>query len=126
MPLAEPLPLWSPIAGDPSVVFFGGPVGRGDALGLGEREGGIQVLDLHMDPAVMEPPVERVRIYSGHAGWGAGQLEDEIAAGAWVVVDAEPGDVMTDDPDRLWVDVLRRQGGRLAVVATFPVDPTLN
>jgi putative transcriptional regulator len=31
-----------------------------------------------------------------------------------------------DDPERLWHDVLRRQGGDLAFVATFPEDPSLN
>ena len=67
-----------------------------------------------------------MRVYAGYAGWTAGQLEDEIAAGAWVVVDAAPGDIMTEDPEGLWPEVLRRQGGGLAAVATFPDDPTLN
>ena len=126
MPLTEPLPVWSPLASEPAVVFFGGPVGKGAAIGLGESGGGVQTIDLHLEPESIEPPVERVRIYSGYAGWDPGQLEDEIEAGAWVVVDAEPGDVMTDDPEQLWPDVLRRQGGRLAAVATFPIDPSLN
>jgi putative transcriptional regulator len=126
MPLTEPLPRWSPLASEPAVIFFGGPVGKGDAIGLGESAEVVDTIDLHVEPASIDPPVERVRIYSGYAGWSEGQLEDEIAAGAWVIVDAEPGDVMTDDHDRLWPDVLRRQGGRLAAVATFPIDPALN
>ena len=126
MPLTEPLPRWSPLASEPAVVFFGGPVGKGDAIGLGETAEAVDTVDLHLEPDAIDPPVERVRIYSGYAGWGEGQLEDEISGGAWVVVDAEPGDVMTDDPEGLWPEVLRRQGGRLAAVATFPIDPALN
>ena len=30
------------------------------------------------------------------------------------------------DPQRLWQAVLRRQGGELALVSTYPDDPRLN
>jgi putative transcriptional regulator len=42
------------------------------------------------------------------------------------VLPAESEDAFMDDPERLWHDVLRRQGGDLAFVATFPEDPSLN
>ncbi len=38
----------------------------------------------------------------------------------------EPADAFIADPARLWPEVLRRQGGELALVATFPDDPVLN
>jgi putative transcriptional regulator len=41
-------------------------------------------------------------------------------------VPAVPGDVFIEDPEHLWQAVLRRQGGDLAFVATFPDDPSLN
>jgi putative transcriptional regulator len=53
-------------------------------------------------------------------------LEGEIAEGAWFVVDADPGDALTADPENLWEDVLRRQGGRLAMFALCPSDPSQN
>jgi len=53
-------------------------------------------------------------------------LESEIAAGAWYVLDAAPGDAMSADPTRLWRTVLRRQPGLLGAVGTFPSDPCLN
>ena len=56
----------------------------------------------------------------GYAGWGPGQLEDELADGAWIVVAARPSDVFTSAPDSLWSDVLRREGGALAIVALLP------
>ena len=65
-------------------------------------------------------------MFAGYAAWGSGQLEGEIEAGAWFVVDAEPADVMSQDPGQLWKRVLRRQGPRLAMVAAFPPDPSQN
>lgn len=59
-------------------------------------------------------------------GWGPGQLEDELGEGAWYVVESEPGDVSCPAPERLWREVLRRQRGDLAMVATYPDDPSLN
>ncbi len=67
-----------------------------------------------------------MRIFAGYAGWTAGQLENELREGAWYVVDSEPADTFHSDPSLLWRTVLRRQRGDLALVATFPDDPTLN
>ena len=69
---------------------------------------------------------QQIRLFAGYAGWAGGQLEHEIAEGAWFVVDADPDDALTDDPENLWEDVLRRQGGRLAMFALCPADPSQN
>jgi putative transcriptional regulator len=83
-------------------------------------------LDLEQDPDDLSLGVEAIRVFAGYAGWGPGQLEREIDAGAWFVVPARPEDVMSDNPESLWKRVLRRQGGELAVVSLFPSDPSLN
>ena len=41
-------------------------------------------------------------------------------------MEAEGRDAFDDDPQSLWVRVLRRQRDHLAFVATFPVDPEMN
>lgn len=84
------------------------------------------VLDLTEEPTTAVGVVERIRVFAGYAGWGAGQLEAEIAAQAWFVIDSRPQDVFSEQPERLWRDVLRRQLGQLAFVATYPPDPSLN
>ena len=145
--VAEVLPVWQPLATEPGVLFQGGPVALDSALGLalvpgeGEDEplgwrrvvGRLGLVDLDVPPEVLAAEVTRLRIFAGYAGWGAGQLEDELAEGAWYVVEArfgagvdDAGDPFSDAPEDLWRQVLRRQGGDLAMVSTYLDDPSLN
>ena len=59
-------------------------------------------------------------------GWDAGQLDDEIARGDWLVVPALPDDVLVSAGADLWGRVLRRQGMPQALLATCPADVTTN
>jgi putative transcriptional regulator len=136
--LGEAIPEWGEQAAEPQVVFVGGPVEPQSAICLARTpfDRGTEswqplfdrlgTLDLTRPPGEVGIPVERIRVFLGHAGWGAGQLEDEIAAGMWFVVDAEPSDAMSPAPATLWHDVLHRQGGMLAAVASFPIDLSIN
>jgi putative transcriptional regulator len=140
------LEAWADLAGDPGVVFQGGPVSLDAALGVavvpsgGDRpdeeaegplgwrrvHGAIGLVDLEAPPELLAAELGSLRIFAGYAGWGAGQLEDELAEGAWYVVESEPGDVSSPRPERLWRSVLRRQRSELAMVATYPDDASLN
>lgn len=142
--VGDVLERWARFAGAPQVVFQGGPVSLDSALGLavvpGEaREGrggeplgwrrvhgAIGLIDLEAPPELLAAELGSLRIFAGYAGWGPGQLEKELADGAWYVVESEPGDVSAPDPERMWRAVLRRQRGKLAMVATYPDDPSLN
>ena len=132
------LPEWEEQLAHPPVVFIGGPVQPDNAVGLARRrsdrplEGWTQVvgatglIDLGRSPGDMgEAPLE-VRVFSGYGGWGPGQLQAEVAAGDWAVVDSRPGDLFLEDAAGLWGRVLGRQSGRLAFYANFPDDPRLN
>jgi putative transcriptional regulator len=88
--------------------------------------GSLGLVDLDTSPAAIAGDVAGLRIFAGYAGWSSGQLEDEIGEGAWYVVDAEPRDPFTDAPEGLWRAVLRRQRGDLALVSTYPDDPSMN
>jgi putative transcriptional regulator len=133
-----PLPRWERLAADPPVVFVGGPVAPGAAICLARLPEGnhadgwtplvgeLGTLDLEQDPDDVYLGIEAIRVFAGYAGWGPGQLEQEISVGAWFVLPADPGDPMSDDPEQLWKKVLRRQGGKLALVGALPPDPTLN
>ncbi|MFI8346742.1 YqgE/AlgH family protein [Streptomyces sp. NPDC085596] len=134
---------WASLAGEPGVVFQGGPVSLDSALGIavvpggGEGEsaaplgwrrvyGAIGLVDLETPPELVASALGALRIFAGYAGWGPGQLQDELDQGAWYVVESEPGDISSPAPERLWREVLRRQRGDLAMVATYPDDPSLN
>jgi putative transcriptional regulator len=143
VPVDQVLPPWSELVTGPSVVFQGGPVALDSALALAHVPGTdeplgwralngspavarVGLVDLDVPPEIIAPEVARLRVFAGYAGWGTGQLRSEIDEGAWYVLPAESGDVFAEDPDGLWPAVLRRQGGELAFVATFPEDPSLN
>ncbi len=133
------LPPWQPHATAPAVLFQGGPVALDSALGLvgvpgdtreppGVRRinGSVGLVDLDVEPADVVPELSGLRVFAGYAGWSTGQLEREVEEGSWYVVDSEPRDAFTDQPEQLWRTVLRRQPGDLALVAAFPEDPELN
>ena len=82
--------------------------------------------DLDAPPGLLAAAIVSLRVYAGYAGWSSGQLEAEIEEGAWYVLPAEPSDAFCPEPEQLWPAVLRRQGGELAYVATYPDDPGLN
>lgn len=128
----------------PGVVFAGGPVSREAVIGLArassgeddlvaENRGGwrplvgsLGTVDLSIPPEDQPLALAGARLFSGYAGWTAGQLEEEIAEGAWYVVEALGDDPMSPEPERLWHDVLRRQGRKLALLATYPPHPSVN
>lgn len=137
-PVSEILERWGDLAAEPGTIFMGGPVGTDAAVCLGEAEtglgsvgwsevsGGIGLIDLDSDPIMAAGDIKRVRVFVGYAGWGAGQLEDEIESDGWFIADALNDDVFARDPETLFRDVMRRQHGDAALMATFPDDPELN
>ena len=52
--------------------------------------------------------------YVGYAGWGPGQLEHEIALGAWKILPADAGTVFHADPDSVWPRLIRRMDVQIA------------
>ena len=49
-----------------------------------------------------EKPMDGLRIFIGHSGWAPGQLEAEIARGAWTLERAEPDSVFKGRPEHPW------------------------
>ena len=132
------LEVWAPYASRPRVLFTGGPVEPAAVIGLARMERAqvtdawapvlerLGTVDLRRMPADVEPEVEALRLFVGYSGWGAGQLEAELEAGAWIVADAAPDDAFAAEPRSLWRNVLGRQRGRTRWLANFPDDPAFN
>jgi len=128
--VADHIEGWSDYLAAPEVVFVGGPVSNEVAVAVAQNPAippeswqpqlnDVGLLDITEGP---EPVggVDRLRIFSGYAGWVTGQLELELATGSWFVLDAVAADVFAAEPTGLWRAVLARQPGRLAFYSSFP------
>jgi putative transcriptional regulator len=133
----EVLPDWASLVNAPICIFEGGPVQDDSALALG-------IVGADGPPRAWQPMTRRVglvdlegplprpadlsglRVFVGYAGWSPGQLEQEMAEGAWIVADAREHDLVSARPELLWSEVLRRQDSDVRYLATFPRNPTAN
>jgi putative transcriptional regulator len=133
--------LWREVGGAPcnsrQPIYLGGPVPG-------------PLLALHTQPALAETePVPGVffaakkahldalvladqptyKIFIGHAGWGADQLENELHEGAWHTLPAS-AELVFSTADDLWQSVLRQIGESvwksILHVGELPPDPTVN
>ena len=105
-----------------SPIHFGGPVetGRGFVLHSSEynRDGTIDVadgmaltatIDILQDIAEKCGP-EKFLLALGYAGWGAGQLDDEIQQNAWLHVPADPELTFGQDNEEKWEHAIAKIG----------------
>ena len=135
------LPHWTDLAASPRAVYVGGPVKQDAALCLGVMQRGadpdsvfglrtvsgrVVLVDLDADPEELAEVLEGVRIFAGYAGWGIGQLADELRHDSWMVASAMPGDLLAPAQSDVWSAVLRRQPWPLPLVATHPIDIARN
>lgn len=57
-----------------------------------------------------EGPPKRAVMALGYAGWGAGQLEAEMRENVWLVADADPDLIFSDDHEHKWTRALASLG----------------
>jgi putative transcriptional regulator len=131
----EAVPPLGELDGVDGVVYVGGPVQPQAIVVLGDfaepEQAGVLVFgSIGFLPSEIEPTemgeLARARVFAGYAGWGAGQLEEELEERSWIVEPAAPADVFTDTPEQLWSHVLRRKGGPFSLLALMPDDPRVN
>ena len=132
----DAVPPMAPLVDPGATVYLGGPVQPQAVVVLAdfaepERAGGLVLETVGFLPGTVDDPDElgglnAVRVFAGYAGWAPGQLEEELDEGSWLVFPARAADVFSTRPDELSADVLRREGGKYAVLALLPPDPTVN
>ena len=104
-------------------VFDGGPVDRDRGMVLHTDDAGFGPASMPVEPGislsatkeildclVSETPPRRAMMALGYAGWASGQLEDEIAANAWLVCDADEHLLFDTDSDAKWAAALSKLG----------------
>lgn len=129
------LPLLAELTGPDALLFQGGPVKQDESALLVELDDPTR-LDLLVFEGVgfltgevsssIHSSVLRARIFVGYAGWGPGQLEDELAEDSWIIEPARADDVFTEEPASLWKRILMRKGPEYRQIAMVPFDPRVN
>jgi putative transcriptional regulator len=110
----------TPAAGD-LPVLYGGPVetGRGFVLHSGDYNGttlpvsdGIALTaTVEILRAIGQGKGPRKALFAlGYAGWGPGQIEDEIRSNGWIHCDSDPVLLFDADIDSRWNRALRMLG----------------
>lgn len=127
--VVELVPDLGPLVERGAPLWVGGPVSPDSIVVIGEyEEAGLSAGAVTERIGVVDPDgdadVVRARVFVGHAGWGPGQLDEELASDAWIAQDLVPEDVFAEGD--LWAEAVARRGGDYALLATMPDDPSLN
>jgi putative transcriptional regulator len=122
--MLEQLEIAPPGAAPDMPICYGGPVEmrRGFVLHTAEYHAALDeglvidgrfamtaTLDILEDIAEGRGPLQALMAL-GYAGWGPGQLEDEIARNGWLTADATPDLVFVTEMDRKWEAALKSLG----------------
>ncbi len=134
--VGDSAPELADLAGEEAIIDSGGPVQPDALLVLAEFDdpsqagiavvGNVGLVGDGSDVTDLSAVTQRVRIFAGYAGWGPGQLDDELERDDWFVAPAGIDDIFNPDAEELWTRVLSRKGGHFALVARMPVDPSVN
>ena len=132
-PASQMVKLEPPVArGNQLPLFIGGPVQPergwvlvGDTPPDPDFRTVIEGLYLSTSPALLRRvlqthPEPRARVVAGYAGWGPGQLDDELAQSAWLMADVELDLVFDVDPSAMWETAIRRLGADTSMLQSSP------
>lgn len=70
--------------------------------------------------------LQKIKFFIGYAGWSGGQLEGEVNEKSWILSGITPSLLFRQDDQEIWKQSLRDMGHNFAMMANFPIDPTLN
>ena len=133
LPASEMVRLEPPVTpGNGLPLFIGGPVQpeRGWIL-VGEPPDEsdfrtvIDGLYLSTSPQLLRRVLEarpepRARVVAGYAGWGPGQLDEELSQSAWLMADVHLDLVFDVDASVMWETAIRRLGADPSLLQVSP------
>ena len=122
---------------DDALAYFGGPVQPQTGTVLFQpapaAEGGEEEADLSSEVVpglsitqhvgdlaqLAETPPDRFRLFLGYAGWGAGQLVEEILRNDWLTAPVASDLVFSAEPEGVWAAAVRSVGVDPAVLPSW-------
>jgi putative transcriptional regulator len=107
--------LWSggPVEPQRGFLLLGQDPGEGESQQIMEGlhlTASLDVLRGLIEATPDELQQRRCRLLLGYAGWGPGQLDDELAASAWLTAPADLDLVWQTAPERMWESAIRSLG----------------
>ena len=69
---------------------------------------------------------KELKFYVGYTGWSAGQLEDEIKHGSWIIAPSDTNLIFNTGNELTWKKVLEDLGENFEVIAQMPESFYLN
>lgn len=69
---------------------------------------------------------QQIRFFIGYSGWDPNQLTEEMKTNSWIVANCLPEYVFSNNPNKIWHQVLTDMGGNFKVIANMPENPSLN
>ena len=67
-----------------------------------------------------------IKFFVGYSGWVAKQLDGELERNSWLVSNIKAKQVMDQNSESMWDEVIKRMGRDYAYWTNFPSDPALN
>lgn len=86
--------------------------------------GSFEILSEMINTRQLDP--DEIVFFVGYSGWGAGQLDQELARKSWIVAPGDMNVVFQADQSDLWRQLLQTLGPKYKVISNYPVDPKLN
>lgn len=120
------------VASNDLPLFIGGPVQPergwilvGEPPAVADFRTVIDGLYLSTSPDLLRQVLQaeaqpRARVVAGYAGWGPGQLDEELAQSAWLMADVQLDLIFDVEAQVMWETAIRRLGADPSLLQTSP------
>jgi len=106
----DPVLLGGPVEGERGFVLHSTDYGGGHSLAVGDGVALTATREVLEAMAGHNSAPARSLMALGYAGWGAGQLEEEIKQNVWLTCEADPELIFDHDHARKWGRALAKLG----------------
>jgi putative transcriptional regulator len=70
--------------------------------------------------------LQQIKFFIGYSGWTDGQLDAELKEKSWILSESNKQLIFKEKEPLIWQQALKNMGDNFALMANFPIDPSLN